>query len=168
MTALRWIGMGIIGLALLVAVAWGIGTMLPEEHRASVSATLPVDIDVAWTRIDTIADWPQWRDAVVEELAPESVVVTEGGETLRYGLERPRPYTLVTTIATPGLPFGGRWIWTVEPAGAGRCTVTIVEEGEVYDPIFRVISRFVIGHDATLRSVLDRLTASFDEQRDVR
>ena len=80
---------------------------------------------------------------------------------MRYRLEQPQDRTLVTTIDTPGLPYGGRWIWSVEEAGPLQSTVTIVEEGEVYSPLFRFISRFVIGHEATLRGAMDQLGESF-------
>lgn len=163
---MRWtrrIGTALAALFVTVALVWGVGAMLPVEHRASVSASLPAAPDTVWSRIDRIDRWPEWRDAEVRELTDESAVVTEGGETLRYRIERPAERTLVTTIDTPDLPFGGRWIWTVTPSADGGSTVTIVEEGEVYAPIFRFVSRFVIGHDATLRAVMAQLEASFSE-----
>lgn len=39
--------------------------------------------------------------------------------------------------------------------------VTIVEEGEIYSPVFRFVGRYVIGHDATLQAALAELRASF-------
>jgi hypothetical protein len=33
---------------------------------------------------------------------------------------------------------------------AGGTTLTVVERGEVYNPVFRFVSRYVIGHTRTL------------------
>lgn len=41
----------------------------------------------------------------------------------------------------------------------GDTRVTITEEGVVKNPIFRFISRFVLGHDATLEAFLRDRTA---------
>jgi hypothetical protein len=38
--------------------------------------------------------------------------------------------------------------------------VTIREDGEVYNPVFRFASRFIIGHDATTRKYIAALEAS--------
>ena len=68
------------------------------------------------------------------------------------------PRRLVTRIADEDLPFGGTWTYRLEPDGGGT-RVTITEDGEVYNPVFRFVSRFVMGHDATLRTYLDDLEA---------
>ncbi len=39
------------------------------------------------------------------------------------------------------------------PAPQGS-TLTITEDGEVYNPIFRFMSRFVFGHEATMAAYL--------------
>jgi hypothetical protein len=56
----------------------------------------------------------------------------------------------------PGLPFGGTWTYEIEPAGAGS-TLTITERGEIYNPIFRFMARFVFGHTATMEKYLEAL-----------
>lgn len=43
------------------------------------------------------------------------------------------------------------------------CTVTVTEDGEVYSPLFRFVSRFVIGHTATLDRKLKALARRFGE-----
>ena len=53
-------------------------------------------------------------------------------------------------MADPKLPFGGTWTYEVQPDGTGSA-VTITEDGEVYNPIFRFVSRFFIGYEGTLR-----------------
>ena len=48
-----------------------------------------------------------------------------------------------------------RWTYEIAPAPNGT-TLTITEDGEVYNPIFRFMSRFVFGHEATMASYLER------------
>jgi uncharacterized protein YndB with AHSA1/START domain len=66
------------------------------------------------------------------------------------------PSRLRTRIADPSLPFGGTWTYEVTPSGSGT-RVRITEHGEVYNPVFRVLSRFVFGHTATLEEFLGNL-----------
>ena len=68
------------------------------------------------------------------------------------------PTLLVARIAGPSLPFGGTWTYRIAPA-AGGSAVTITEDGEVYNPVFRFMSRFVFGHYATLDEFVKNLEA---------
>ncbi len=72
------------------------------------------------------------------------------------------PARLVTRIADERLPYGGTWTYEVEE-DAGGSRVTITEDGEIYNPIFRVVSRFFLGYHATQRSYLRALGAKFGE-----
>jgi hypothetical protein len=40
------------------------------------------------------------------------------------------------------------------------CTLTITEHGEVYNPLFRFVSRFIMGQTATLDAYLKALNAN--------
>jgi hypothetical protein len=63
---------------------------------------------------------------------------------------------IVSRIADPALPFGGTW--TYEFSGTGsRSVLRITEDGEVYNPVFRFMSRYVFGHDRTMNQFLDDL-----------
>jgi hypothetical protein len=60
--------------------------------------------------------------------------------------------------------FGGTWtiaIDTVLPSGS---SVTITEDGWVANPIFRIVSRFVMGHHATMDGMLKKIAAGLNEQ----
>ena len=63
---------------------------------------------------------------------------------------------LVTRIADTGLAFGGSWTFALQPAASGT-RLSITENGEVYNPLFRVMSRFVFGHTATIDRYLGDL-----------
>jgi hypothetical protein len=69
-----------------------------------------------------------------------------------------RPSLIVARIADANLPFGGTWTYRVAPA-AGGAEVTITEDGEVYNPFFRFMSKFVFGHAATLEEFVKNLEA---------
>jgi hypothetical protein len=49
--------------------------------------------------------------------------------------------------------FGGTWTMAVERTPSGS-RLTITERGEVYNPIFRTLSKFVFGHTSTMESCL--------------
>ncbi len=66
------------------------------------------------------------------------------------------PRRLVTRITDKTLPFGGAWTFTLQPVDGGT-KLTITENGEVYNPLFRVMSRFVFGHTATIDRYLGDL-----------
>ncbi len=44
-------------------------------------------------------------------------------------------------------------------AAAGGTRVRVTEDGEVYNPLFRFVSRFIMGHTATMDRYLDDLAA---------
>jgi hypothetical protein len=62
-----------------------------------------------------------------------------------------------------GLPFGGTWTFEVTPIGDGGSVVRITEDGEVYNPVFRFVSRYFMGYTATIDSYLKALGAKFGE-----
>ena len=63
---------------------------------------------------------------------------------------------LMTRLAAKDLPFSGTWTYEIAPDNQGT-TLTITEHGEVFNPVFRFISRFVIGHTAQIDKYFDSL-----------
>ncbi|MGH9824216.1 MAG: LIC10604 family protein, partial [Blastocatellia bacterium] len=78
-------------------------------------------------------------------------------------VESTAPRLMVTRIADANLPFGGSWKYEIEKAGDGSI-ITITEDGEVYNPVFRFVSRFIMGHSATIEGYLKDLGNKFGEQ----
>jgi hypothetical protein len=70
------------------------------------------------------------------------------------------PRLLVARIADPDLPFGGTWTYDIAPAGGGS-RVTITEDGEIYNPLFRFVARFILGYEGTIASYLAALEKRF-------
>lgn len=153
------------GLVLLVLVVGGIGLVLPVDHTASAERVVQGTPDAVWATITSVAAMPSWRPGLEEaERLPDVdglPVWRESGPTgsmtLQVTVFEP-PRRLVTRIADEGLPFGGTWTYELETTGA-ETRVTLTEHGEVYNPIFRFVSRFVLGHDATMVAYLDGLEA---------
>lgn len=74
-------------------------------------------------------------------------------------MESAPPRRFVTRIADKSLRFGGTWTYDLQSTPAGT-RVTIREDGEAYNPVFRVVSRCVMGPDATTKKYLGALEAS--------
>ncbi len=84
-----------------------------------------------------------------------------GPITFRTELVEP-PRRFRARIDDEDQPFGGSWTWEVVPAGDGG-TVTITERGEVYNPVFRFLSRYVFGHHGTQEAYLRDLGRRYGE-----
>jgi hypothetical protein len=157
--------------AVLVAVLLGVvltGFALPVAHVASRSIHLERPPDGVMAILADVENFPRWRTGVeaVEVLAwePHLRWREHGGDTLTFErVEIDPPRRLVTRIADPNLPFGGRWTFELAPEGSGT-RLTLTEDGEVYNPLYRFMSRFVFGHDATIGRFLDDLQARLGER----
>jgi uncharacterized protein YndB with AHSA1/START domain len=154
----------VVGLGLAVVV---VGYLLPVKHVATVAAHVPATPAQVWDALTDVAAYPKWRGDVgsVELLPTDSghVAWREHGknDAISYaiGLAEP-PNRLVTRITDKSLPFGGTWEYVVTPDGTGS-RVQITEHGEVYNPVFRFVSRFIMGHAATASAYLKSLGARF-------
>jgi hypothetical protein len=59
----------------------------------------------------------------------------------------------VSRIADPNLPFGGTWTFEITPAPGGA-RLRITEDGEIYNPLFRFMARFIFGYEGTINGYL--------------
>jgi uncharacterized protein YndB with AHSA1/START domain len=162
--------LGIAGLLLLVIlIICAIGYMLPKAHVASVSARLAASPDSLWTSLTDVSAFPKWRPGVSRvELLPDEngqrgwrEVANHDAVTYRV-VESVPPRRLVTRISDQNLPYGGSWTYDLAPDGSGT-RLTITENGEVYNPIFRFVSRFIMGYTSTMESVLRALATKHGE-----
>jgi uncharacterized protein YndB with AHSA1/START domain len=161
----------IIGVILLLGVAvYAFGSTLPVQHTASRSANFSSPPDAVWTLITDPGGFRSWRkDVDSVEVLPQhnghpAWREISGGQRLTFEVtESEMPRRLVTTIADKRLPFGGSWEYVIAPAGSGS-TITITEHGEVYNPVFRFVSRYVMGQTKTLDSYLTALAAKLGDR----
>ena len=149
------------GLVAVATLVTAIGYLLPQNHVATKDALLPVKPQELFERLTDVARYPDWRRGVstVEIVSREPLRWRErsGGDTITYEVsERTSPARLVVRIADPDLPFGGTWTYDLRAEGEGT-RLTITERGEVYNPVFRFMSRFVFGHSASIETMLEAL-----------
>ena len=157
-----WVAGGLAGTVLLVVL---IGLFLPVRHTATVAGELAASTDEVWDVITDVEHFPEWRPGVdrVERLEPIAGWPAwredgpQGALTFAVAAVEPRR-RLVTEIVDQGLPFGGRWTYLLEPAGA-RTRLTITEDGFIHHPIYRFVSRFFIGYESTAQAYLDAVSA---------
>jgi hypothetical protein len=144
-------------LVLLIAVVLGIGWSLPVKHIASRQQKLKASAAKVWLAISDYKGSVAWRSdlKVVEQVETAPGVfgwreISKGGDAITYStLEAIPEKRLVRKIVDDQLPFGGTW--TLEMTSDDlETTLSITEDGEVYNPLFRFMSRFVFGHHATM------------------
>jgi uncharacterized protein YndB with AHSA1/START domain len=157
---MKWIIWTVAVLVTIVALAAVIGWMLPEKHEASRSAYVDRPPDQVYATIADVARYAEWFDGVsrVEMLPGTEGRIrfrehTSSGAIVMEVVETQPPSRFVTRIADPDQPFGGTWTFAVAPEGAGS-RVTITERGEVYNPFFRFMARFVFGYTGTMEACL--------------
>jgi len=147
--------------ALLVLCVVVIGSLLPQQHVASRSASFRATPENLFS---LIAGPQGWRpDVLRDEPVPDTKgrefrrETARNGETITYELlNRKPPQSITRRIATENLPYSGSWTISLQPQGE-MTTVKITETGQVYNPVFRFVSRFVIGHTRTIDTYLRAL-----------
>jgi uncharacterized membrane protein len=164
---MKWLLIVVGVLAAIVIAVTLAGMALPQNHVATRSARLSVPPDKVWAIVTDAPRYPSWRSDVasVEMLSgPDGGKISwreisPKGNKLSYEATTAEvPAHFVTRIIDKGIPFGGSWDYRIAPDGSGS-RITITENGEVYNPIFRFVSRYVIGHTATLDKYLAALAA---------
>jgi hypothetical protein len=136
---MKWFLYSGIAIAIVLFLVAAIGAMLPVKHTAS--------------RTTQVAMPPEAVYRLVRE-------IKYGDVPVRIEREEP-PALMVTRVAGNNLPFGGTWTYRITPAPGGS-ELTITEDGEVYNVIFRFVSRFVMGHHATLDGYVRNLHTSLE------
>jgi uncharacterized protein YndB with AHSA1/START domain len=160
---MKWLlttGVALAGLMVLIVL---IGACLPRKHQVSRTISLHRPAETVWS---LISGPPTWRPGITnyQELPPHEGhrmwrETDKHGQTITFeAIESTPPHRLITQIADPKLPFGGTWIYEIVPKG-DSCTLTLTENGEVYNPLFRFVSRFIMGHAATIDAYLAALNA---------
>jgi uncharacterized protein YndB with AHSA1/START domain len=164
---MKWLLIAGIVLACLVAVVVVAGMLLPKAHVAARSARFKHPPEAVWA---LIAGDQSWRPDVRRyEALPDANGRRTWKETDKHGssitfeiVESEQPRRLVTRIADTNLPFGGSWTYEIVPE-IGGCSIEITEHGEVYNPVFRFVSRFIMGHTATIDAYLSALAKRLEE-----
>lgn len=127
--------------AAAIALIWITGSLLPVNHIAARQAVFHQPSEAIWNAISAPPNQPS--------LTYESV-------------EAYPPHRLVMRVHDADHNFGGTWTYEILPAPSGSL-LRITERGEVYNPIYRFVSRFIMGHTRTIDESLDTLAKKFNE-----
>jgi len=145
---LKWILIGGAVLAGLVGVVAIIGTLLPKGHVASRSVRLRTARSTVWQLISNFADQASYRADITKiERRPDQNghevwnEVRSNGNMPLETIESVPHQKLVRKIADPKMPFGGTWTFELADSDGGGCVLTVTENGEVYNVIFRAVSK---------------------------
>jgi uncharacterized protein YndB with AHSA1/START domain len=153
----------------IIVLVIAVGAMLPVAHKAARQMTVNQPRETVFALINDPAGFPSWRKSVSKvELLPDNnghrvfrEIAKDG--RIQYEVDSVVPgELLVTRIADKTLPFGGKWTYSV--SGDAKSTVLrITEDGEVYNPLFRFVSRFIMGHTATIDGYMRDVAAHFGQ-----
>ena len=175
---MRW-ALWIVGsLVAIVALVALIGAMLPKGHVATRAAKFRQSPEAVWQAITGYEEFSKWRpgvtsvtrlpDANGHVVWKEKIGIGWKAEEIPYEVMESgppaggKPGRLVARIADPKLPYGGSWTYVVSTVDGGT-ELRVTERGEVYNPIFRFVSRFVIGHTKSLEDYLNALGQKFGQ-----
>lgn len=148
----------LIVFALVIAI---VGWLLPVKHEASRSAEFARTPDEVYALVSDFKNYAAWWPAIsrIEVLADEPGKATfrehlSDGPIVMTVVEQSPPSRFVTKIDDASQPFGGTWTFEMVPVSNDRTRLTITERGEIYNPIFRALARFVFGYTSTMNSFL--------------
>jgi uncharacterized protein YndB with AHSA1/START domain len=164
-----WGGLLFVGSVVGLICLKGYGATLPVGHTATGSALIAAPPAAVYSIVTTAERATEWRPGVdhVTVLGAASgrfrwVEDGEWGPITFEVLDFEAPRRFVSMVVDHP-DFGGTWSWTFEAEGEGT-RVTVVEDGEVFDPIFRVFTHH--GDAAsTINEVLGGLQAFVDPNR---
>lgn len=134
---MKWAMWVVVSLVAVVGIVALIGYFLPVGHEASRSAEFNKPPDAVFALISDLDNYKTWW--------PESEVKVAV-------VERVPPTRFVTRIVDE-TAFGGTWTMEIAPTPTGS-RLTITERGEIYNPVFRAVARFVFGYEGTIESCL--------------
>jgi uncharacterized protein YndB with AHSA1/START domain len=165
---MKWLIVAGVVLAVVVVAVIIVGTLLPKRHVVSRRALIHQPPEAVFA---LISGPPTWRPSVksfaelpARDGRPCWREEDGHGQKITYErVESDPPRKMVTRIADPDLPFGGSWKYEIDKADGGS-TIAITEDGEVYNPVFRFVSRFIMGHSATIEGYLKDLGKKFGEE----
>ncbi|MGL1921262.1 MAG: SRPBCC family protein [Hyphomicrobiales bacterium] len=167
--AYLYYGLGII--AILVGIILVMGAALPVKHVASRDVILNADMARVWELITNYSDMPKWRK---ELLKVERVTAANGTEIWQEFENESESFDFETVSQIEGIKlvrkivgdrtdFGGTWTFALETEGA-KTKLTITENGEVYNILFRFVSKFIMGHYSSMNKYISQLEAHIETQ----
>ncbi|MGJ4745021.1 LIC10604 family protein [Leptospira sp. SA-E8] len=141
------------------------GYLLPKDHIASAEKDFSSSPENLYKIICNVREYQNWRSGLKSVDIESDTIWTESdshGNHIRFGIiEERSPNYLKTKILSEDLPFGGGWQFEISRNGSNT-KLKITETGFVTNPLFRVLSKFVFGHDATMKTYLEDLSRKLE------
>jgi hypothetical protein len=158
-------------IAALILVVLIVGLILPEEHHASRTLAIRQSPQAIWDAINDHAGEPQWRSDVasVVSLGDRNGKPVwqenykDGNKVALMTTESKPPTRMVRELTDLDGPFSGRWEIDITSTSGGS-NVKITEIGKVSNPVFRFVSKYIIGHTTFMERYLKGLAGKFGEQ----
>ena len=149
--------LSLVGVIVLLVLS---GYLLPKDHIASVEKSFSSSPQDIYKIVRNVSEYKDWRSGLKSVEVESDTIWTESdshGNNIRFGIiEERSPNYLRTKILSEDLPFGGGWEFEISSNGPNT-KLKITEKGFVTNPLFRVLSKFVFGHDATMKTYLEDL-----------
>jgi hypothetical protein len=169
---MRWVILGALFLITIVLAIFATGAMLPLGHVASRKLKLNQPPEAIWQAISNHSDDIKWRTDLksIERLADINghpawqETYKNGMKLLLEDSETVPPQKLVRRVKDSGNMFSGQWTFEITPAGSGGSILEITERGEVPNPFFRFVSRFIMGHTKSIEQYMTALAGKFGEK----
>ncbi|HLJ84603.1 MAG TPA: hypothetical protein VKT51_10560 [Candidatus Eremiobacteraceae bacterium] len=174
----RWVGTLFFFFAFVFLTVAGIGTTIPIWHSTKCAADIAAPSDALFGAIADDGSSASWRPELRSvTLVSGSGPTTVWRETYKSGQELTL-YTnrlgyasgrqLVRDIPfDPRLGFDGNWVFNVGKSGQrgeNKTRVAINEQGHIYNPVFRFLTKYVFGYSGSIRTYLTDLGAKFGEK----
>ncbi|HKO59073.1 MAG TPA: SRPBCC family protein [Thermoanaerobaculia bacterium] len=146
-------------LVVAVSIVVLIGARLPRNHVAARERRFDSPPAAVYAAIRDVASYATWRGDVQRVELLSATRFREHGKNgaVTYDVVEDVPgRKLVTRIADLDLGYSGSWTYELAPEGTGTL-LRITENGEVSNPLFRFMSRYVFGQTATMDAYLAAL-----------
>ena len=177
----RWTGTIFFALVFIFLTVAGVGTSIPIWHSTKCGADVAAPAAALFAAIADDGSSASWRPelqsvTLVSGSGPTSVwrEKYKSGQVLTLQTSSQSFGSIEQVVRTipfdPGLGFDGIWVFDVGKSGQqhGQTRVAINEEGHIYNPVFRFLTKYVFGYEGSIRSYLSDLGAKFGEQPTIR
>jgi hypothetical protein len=158
---MKWVFISLGILIVLIAIIYLIGSLMNVKHVATIQREFKkTSSNEILSLITNYKEYASWRSGI-KELTVDSVnhwtEKNSHGDKVSYRLEMgDEKGKLMTRILNKDLTYGGFWEFTITTMDDG-CSVKIVENGEVYNPLFRFMAKYIFGHETTLKNYMNDL-----------
>jgi hypothetical protein len=158
-------------LLVVVGVITIYGATLPLRHLAVSHARFHQKPEALWAVISDFPAMGSWRSGVsgVERMPDRDgmpvwlVHSSDGSMPLQVSESEPPTWLKTVIPADANLAFGGSWSWQISPAEEATI-VTIIEEGEIYNQLFRALAKLFFGYHDSINATLVDLGRKFGEE----